>query len=500
MGTIGEPSNLLPPLSSDSASSEVSKFLFVSLLQYDKDLNLVPYAAESYEVLDGGLTLRFILRKGIYWEDGVEMTAEDVAYTYRMMIDPKTPTAYGGAFRMISSLETPDRYTVIVRYDKPFARALVTWASAIMPRHLLEGTDLTQTPYAHKPVGNGPFRFKAWERGTRVTLTANPGYFRGRPYLDGLVFQIIPDLTTMFLELKAGSVDLMGLTPQQYIYQTESPEIRDAFNKFRYLNYSYTYLGYNLERPLFRDKRVRQALAHIIDKKEVITGALLGQGVPVNAPYVPTSWVYNTDIKPYEVDLDKARDLLAKAGWRQDSRGVMRNARGEPFRFTILTNQGNEQRMKAAVIIQSQLARVGIEARVRTVEWAVFLSRFLHPGRYDAVVMAWTTPLDPDLFDVWHSSRIEPPGLNFMRYRNAEVDELVVKARETFDLQARKAMYDRVQEILHEEQPYCFLYVPYSLPIVQKRFRGVEIAPAGLDWNIDTWWVPPAQQRYSLGQ
>ncbi len=497
MGSLGEPSNLIPPLASDVPSSEVAGQLYIGLLKYDKDLKIVPWAAQSYEVLEGGLLLRFTLRPGIRWQDGVELTAEDVAFTYRMMIDPKTPTSYAGGYKTIDSFTVLSRYSFEVRYAKPYARSLETWMGAIMPRHVLEGQDLMTTPVARNPVSCGPFIFKEWVPGSRVVLEANPDYFEGRPKLDGVIYTIIPDATTMFLELRAGKVDMMGLSAQQYLYQTP-PSFREQYNVFRYLSFAYTYLGYNLQSPLFRDKKVRQALAYAIDKKAVIAGARMGQGESTIGPYVPGTWAYNDKIRDYPHDLAKARALLKEAGWEKDASGVLRNKNGLPFAFTVLTNQGNEERVKTAVIIQAQLKELGIDMRVRTVEWAVFFSQFVNTGFFDAVILGWTVPQDPDVYDVWHSSRMSPSGLNFMKYSNKEVDELIEKGRATFDRALRKRCYDRIQEILHEDQPYCFLYVPYSLPAVQKRFQGLEVAPAGITWNFDQWWVPKARQRHTV--
>ncbi len=498
MGTIGEASNLLSPLSSDASSREVSGNIFVGLLKYDKNLKIVPWAAESYEVLDEGLRLRFRIRPGIRWQDGVEMTAEDVAFTYRMMIDKNTPTAYGGDYRMVSSFTVTDRYGFEVRYDKPFARALETWMGAVMPRHLLEKEDLRNTRYARDPVGNGPYRFKEWIAGSRIVLEANPDYFEGRPRLDRVVYSVIPDTTTMFLELKAGSLDMMGLSPTQYVYQAKDPAIADNYNLFRYLSFSYDYLAYNLESPLFKDARVRRAIARAVDKREIIAGALLGQGVPAIGPYIPGMWAYNAAITDYSPDVAAARAALAEAGWKKDAKGLLRNEKGLPFTFTILTNQGNDRRVKAAVIIQAQLKKLGMDVRIRTVEWAVFTSQFIDKGFFDAVILGWVVPVEPDLYDVWHSSRMRPNGLNFMMYANKELDGILEKARGIFDKAERKLLYDRAQVILHEDQPYCFLYVPYSLPAVQKRFQGIVEAPAGITYNFNEWWVPKDRQRYTI--
>ncbi len=498
MGTIGEASNLLPRMATDSSSSAVSQNIFISLLKYDKDLRIVPWAAQSYEVLDGGLKLVFTLRPGILWQDGVEMTAEDVAFTYRTMINPETPTAYAGDYLMVDTFSLTGKYTFEVTYKTPYARSLETWMGSILPKHVLEKENLRETRFARAPVGCGPYKFKEWVAGSRVILEANPLYFEGRPFIDQLVFSTIPDLTTMFLELKAGALDMMDLTPQQYIYQAREPAVADNYNQFRYLSFSYTYLGYNLESPLFKDVKVRQAIAHAVDKREIIAGALLGQGEPTIGPYVPGTWAYNTEIKPYTQDMAAAAALLAEAGWHKDGEGVLRNAKGLPFAFTILTNQGNEQRIKAAIIIQSQLKKLGMRVSIRTVEWATFFSQFVNKGFFDAVILGWTTPLDPDLYDVWHSSRMRPAGLNFMKYANPRLDALIERGRGTFDRAERKKIYDEVQTILHEEQPYCFLYVPYALPVVQKRFHGIKQAPAGITYNMDRWWVPKAERKYTV--
>lgn len=494
LGSIGEPSNLIPALSTDSASFEVASLIYVAPLRYDKDLNIESWAAKSYEVLDGGLTLRFTLRDDVYWEDGVQLTAEDVAFTYRMMIDPKTPTAYAADWLAIKTFTVTGPFSFEVRYETLYARAVVTWMSSIMPRHLLEGQDLLTSPLARKPVGAGPFRLKSWESGSNVVLAASDSYFLGRPYLDEVVYRVIPDLATMFLELKARRLDSMGLTPQQYLRQTTGPWWEENWRKYRYLSFSYTYLGYNLNHPLFSDVRVRQALTHAIDRQSIIDGVLLGQGESTIGPFVPGTWVYNEALNAYAYDPHKARALLAEAGWKLNPQGRLEKD-GQPFAFTILTNQGNDQRVKAAIIIQSQLKALGIDVRVRTVEWAAFIKEFVHKKRFDAILLAWTVPQLPDPYQVWHSSAARPGGLNATGYMNTEVDTLLEEGRSTLDDARRKQLYDRFQEILHEEQPYTFLYVPYALPVVDARFHGIEAAPAGIMYNLEAWWVPRRWQN-----
>lgn len=500
MALLGEPSNLIPPLASDGASHDVADLIYVAPLRYDKNIRLECWAAEKYEVLDGGKKLRFTLKPGIRWFDGVELTAGDVEFTYKLMIDPKTPTAYAEDYKAIQTFTVTGKYSFEVTYAEPFARSLVTWAGSILPRHALEGEDLRNTKYSRAPLGAGPYKLASWEPGRRIVLDVNEDYFAGRAYLDQVVYRIIPDLSTQFLELKAGNLDMMGLTPQQYLFQTKGGDWDSKYRKFKYLSFGYTYLAYNLLDPLFSDKRVRQALAHAIDKEEIIKGALLGLGVPTVGPYKPGTWMYNDKIENYAFDPELAKKMLAEAGWTDTNADGLIDKDGRPFSFTILTNQGNDLRIKTATIIQNRLRNIGVEVKIRAVEWAVFLKEYVDKGRFQSLILSWNIVQDPDIYDVWHSSKAEPGGLNFVNFKNAEADDLLTKGRRTLDQAERKKMYDRFQEILHQEQPYCFLYDPYSLPILSSRFENVSEAPAGISYNFERWWVPKDKQTFSLGK
>lgn len=498
LGVTADASSLIEGLASDSVSNDVTRFLYVSPVRYNQDLELEPWAAD-YEILDGGLRLRFTLKPGILWDDGVEITADDVAFTYEVMTDPDTPTPYAENFLEVKEFRVLDRYTFEAVYDEVYARSLITWAQAILPRHALEGEDLMDTEFSRNPLCSGPYRLAEWIPGQRIVLEARDEYFQGRPFLDSIIFRIIPDSATMFQELKSGGLDMMLLTPQQYMYESGGGGCAPTgwerdYTRCRYLDFNYTYLGYNLENPLFSDVRVRQALAHAIDKQEIIAGALLGQGVPTIGPYSPGTWVYNEAVEDYAFDPDLARTMLAQAGWEDhDGDGVL-DRDGRDFAFTILTNQGNSARIKTATIIQHQLAQVGIAVKVRAIEWASFLAEFVDKGRFEAVVLGWRMPPDPDAYNVWHSSKADG-GLNFIHYASLEADAALEAGRRTLDQAERKRQYDRLQEILHRDQPYCFLYASYSLPMVHSRFQGVSTGPLGIEESIIRWWIPADRQR-----
>lgn len=494
--SIGEPSNLIPALASDSASSEITGRVYNGLLRIDENLDIVPDLAESLEISDDGLTLTFRLRQDVRWHDGRPFTSRDAVFTYELMIDPQTPTAYAESFKQVKKVEAPDEHTFIVYYDRPLARALVSWCFDVMPAHLMEGRDLEGSPLARNPVGTGAYKFEKWESGQRLTLAANDDYFKGRPHLDRLIMKIIPDLNAQMMELMGGHIDTMGLTPDQYAEKSADPAFTAKNNMFRYPAFSYTYLGFNFQDPRFRDRRVRLAIAHAIDKQEIIDGVLLGLGTPANGPFTPSMWAYNKNIPSHPFDPSQAKALLAEAGWTDtDGDGVL-DKDGRPFQFTIMTNQGNKVREQTGLIIQARLAEVGIKVNLRIVEWAAFLKEYLDKHNFEAVIMAWSVPIEPDLYDVWHSSKINPGELNFISFQNEEVDRLIDESRFTLDQPTRKKAFDRIQEIFYEEVPYVFLFVPDALPVFSSRFIGPQVFPSGVGGNLNDWFVPLDQQRH----
>lgn len=490
--TIGEPSVLLPMLASDAPSHEIAGLIFSGLVKYDTDLTVKGSLAQSWSLSSDNLTITFKLREGVRWTDGVEFTAEDVMFGYKTIIDDKTPSAYKGDFLEIKEASVLDKYTFKVTYKKPFASALTSWGNlVVLPSHLLKGVDITKSPLTRKPVGMGPYKLVKWVPGQEIVLAANDDYFEGRPYIDKYIYRVIPDQATTFLELKANNLDITSLTPIQFKRQTNTTFFVRNYNKYNYPLFNYTYLGFNLKHPFFKDKTVRQAVAHAIDKKEIVDVILFGLGVEATGPYVPNTWPYNPNVKKHEYNPDRAKQMLEQAGWKDlDDNGVLEKD-GLPFKFTILTNMGNNSRLKTATIIQWRLKQVGIEVGIRAVEWSTFLNEFINKRRFDAIVMGWSIGLDPDQYDIWHSSKTAEHEFNFVSYSNKEIDSLFEKGRVTMDIEKRKPIYYKVQKILAEELPYIFLYVPDSLVIVNKKIQGIKPSPIGIGYNLPKWHIAP---------
>ncbi len=489
VGSLADARNPLPPLAGDSASAQITGLVFNGLTKYDKDLKIVPDLAKSWEIKKGGLEIIFHLRKGVKWQDGKEFTSADVLFTYNTVIDPKVPTPYSSNYGPVQKVEAPGLYTVRVYYKKPFAPALESWGMGIMPKHILEGKDLTDERFSRHPVGTGPYRLKQWITGQRIELEAYNGYFEGVPGIKRYIMRVIPDMSTMFLELKFGGIDYMGVTPAQYkLVVSRSGFFNRYFQRFRYPDFAFIYLGWNLLDKRFRDIRIRRALSHAIDKASIIKGAILGYGTPCTGPFLPGSWACNPAVPDPAYNPARSLELFREAGWTLKN-GVLQKD-GKPFSFTILTNQGNTSRLLAAQIIKEDLKKVGVVAHIKVLEFQALFHDYVDKKRFEAVLMGWSLSPDPDLYGIFHSSQTKKGEFNFISYNNPEADRLLEEGRHTVDLEKRKAIYHRLHEILAWEQPYTFLYVPDALPVLSKRFKGVKKAPDGIWYDFIHWRIP----------
>ena len=497
-GSLSDATILIPFLADDSASGGICNLVYNGLTKVDKDLNVVGDLAKSWEVSDDKLRIIFKLRKNVYWHDGVEFSAEDVKFTFMTILNPDNAVPYIASFQDIESIRIIDKHTIEFIYKKPYAPALLKLGMGIIPKHLFENTDIRDSKYARAPIGTGPYKLNIWKTDQYMILNSYKNYFLGQPYISKYVERIIPDQAVQFLELVTGGIDSMSLSPYQYKYRTDTSKFNLRFNKYKYLAHQYTYIGYNLKDPMFSDKRVRQALSYALDKEAIIEGVLMGLGEECSGPFIKNTYAYNRDVKKYPYSPAKARELLAEAGWEDtDADGIL-DKDGQPFSFKLITNQGNKQREDVVTIAQRNWQEIGIKVEVQTIAFVTFLKEFVDKRNFQALILGWTMPIDPDCYNVWHSEAIKEGGLNFIGYNNPEVDKLIEAARGTYDLDERAKCYRKIHAILAEEQPYTFLYFPYALPAVNKRFKGIIPAPAGISYDFINWYVPENEQRYSF--
>lgn len=495
MALIGSPPNLVPFLAGDASAAAIAGNIYHALLTYDANLNLIPQLAEKYEVAPDGKTITFTLKPGLTFSDGSPLTSRDVSATFHALTNPNTRTPYADDYLRVSRFETPDPRTIRVTYAEPFAPALSSWAGLIvLPAKIIAQTpDFNNTPLKTKPLGSGPYELTRWRPGQDFLLTRNPHSFE-HPPITQLYYRILPDQSTQWLELKAGKLDITELTPLAYTRLIHAPWFQKQYATYRYLGSAYTYMGFNLKDPLFADKTVRQAMSYAVDRQGLINAVLFGQGQAIASIFKPGTWANNTALKPYPYNPQKARQLLAQAGWKPGPDGILFK-NGKPFRFTLTTNQGNESRLKTAQILQKFFADVGIQMDIRVQEWSTFLTNTVNPRNFQAVLLGWTLPVEPDPYDVWYSTKTKPSEFNIVSFSNKQADAAIVASRHTFNRAERKQQLDKLQEILADEQPYLWLYAGYALPAVSKRVVGVVPAPAGIGYNSVEWYVPKPWQR-----
>jgi peptide/nickel transport system substrate-binding protein len=474
----GEVSVLNPILSTDNVSSAVEGAIFSGLVTVNEKLEMVPDLAERWEVSNDGKTWTFHLRRNVKWHDGVPFTAEDVKFTFDSILNPKVNSVRRSDFIIEGepiAFRVVDKYTVQALLPQPFAPFLINAGIGIIPKHLLAGKDINKADFNRKPVGTGPFMFKEWRSGDHVTVERNPDYYFGRPKLARIIYKEIPDANSRLVALEADEIDETDIPPKDY----SRLKTAKGVNVYEYDALLYTYLGFNLANPKFADPKVRQALAYATDKKQLVDLIFRGLASPAYAPSAPVSWAYSDQVPKYDYDPEKAKRLLKEAG-------------KENLEFTILVNQGNKEREKAAVILQQQYKKVGVKVKIRVLEWSALLKIVnapKGPKDFEAVIMGWSLGLDPDAYSIWHSSQY-PAGFNFIKYNNPEVDKLLAEGRTTIAKNQRRKIYRRIWDLIAADQPYVFLWYPKIVSGVRDRVGGLsKPGPAGLFLRLEKVFI-----------
>jgi peptide/nickel transport system substrate-binding protein len=473
------PSKLNPLIATDSASGEIADWIFESLVGYDKDGNIEPKLAESYRFEDN-TTLIFKLREGVKWSDGVKFSAQDVVFTYNLITSPKIFTPYADSFRYVKSVEALDELSVKVTYKEPYFKALHTWMTAIVPKHILENEkEIMTSKFNRHPIGCGKYTIDGFEVSKDIVLKANPNYYIRKPRIDKIIYHFMPDPSTQFLMLKSGKLDVGSLTPLQMERQIDD-KFKERYNFFEKISNGYTYMGFNLNNPKFKDSRVREALSHAIDRKEIVDILFFGHAQVCTGPFMPGTFAFNSDVKAPKQDIKRAKELLKEAGYDKDN----------PLKFEIVTNSNNPIRVYAAQILQHQLREAGVVATIRTMEWQAFLNTVVMPRNFEAVILGWGLGLMPDAYSIWHSEGIKKGGFNFVGYKNRRVDKLIKEAERSVDMERVGEIYREIFKLIAEDNPYLFLYIPNSITVVNRDIKNVSSSIIGVMHNVIDWIKP----------
>jgi ABC-type transport system substrate-binding protein len=448
------------------------------------------YARKILPATEHNPIVIFHLRPDVRFHDGHVFDANDVKFTYEAIINPNNLSPRIADYEPVKRVEVIDPLTVRIVYKRLYSPALGTWGMGILPEHILndealkkeagrlgknpEKFTMRHTSFNRHPIGCGPFIFREWKSDQYITLDRFNDYWEGPPNYERYVYRIIPDLLTQEMEFYAGTIDNYGVQPHQVKRLKNDPR----YQNFSGLSFGYTYIGYNMRREPFNDSRVRQALSMAIDADKIIKYVLYGQGEKITGPFVKQTDYYNHHIKPLPYDPHGALMLLEEAGWKRNNEGWLEKD-GKRFQFTLITNSGNDLRKAILAIAQDAWRQIGIDVRTDLLEWSVFLQERVDKADFDALILGWNMGIDPDLYQIWHSSQTHPHQLNFVAFRNEEADDLIIKIRKEYDHGKQVEYCHRLHEIIAKEQPYTFLYIGKWTAILDKRIVIKEIDSLG---------------------
>ncbi|MBW2109689.1 MAG: peptide-binding protein, partial [Deltaproteobacteria bacterium] len=443
------------------------------------------YARAVLPATEHNPVIVFHLREGVTFHDGHPFSAQDVKFTYDAIMNPKNLSPRIADYEPVKTVEVVDPLTVRIVYKRLYSPALGTWGIGMLPEHLLndgalekeararnkdpETFSLRDSSFNRHPVGCGPFVFRQWKADQFIALDRFEDYWEGAPNYCRYTYRIIPDMLTQEMEFYAGTIDSYGVQPHQVERLSRDPH----YQSFSGLSFGYTYIGYNMRRELFKDRRVRKALGMAIDVDKIIRYVLHGQGERITGPFVKQTDYYNHAIKPLPYDPQGAEQLLAQAGWVRGPDGWLQK-NGKRLQFTLITNNGNNLRKAILAIAQDAWRKIGVDVRTDLLEWAVFIQERVDKGDFDALILGWSMGIEPDLYQIWHSSQTHPHQLNFVGFKDPEADELIVKIRGEYDHDKQVAYCHRLHEIIAREQPYTFLYVGKWTAVLDRRIVIME--------------------------
>jgi peptide/nickel transport system substrate-binding protein len=482
-----------------SFTSDVLDQLFLELLAEQPDYaehppTFAPALAERYEVSADRRIVTFHLRRDAVWSDGVPITAEDVRFTWQAQIDPGVAWAYADSKDAIADVEVVDPHTVRFHFSEVYPYQLVDANDGkILPKHLWSALPFAEWPgradwFREHLAVSGPYRLAGWQPGQEVVLERNDRAPRDlQPLLDRVRFRVVPDQPAHVEQLLAGAVDFVAAVPPEAAARVAAS--REARLEV-YASRQYDYVCWNTLRPPFDDPAVRRALTLAIDRQSLVDALWHGYAKVGFGPIPGGFWARHRELSPWPYDPAEARRILAAAGFADgDGDGVLERG-GKPFRFELTTNSSNRLRGDALVMIQEQLRRIGVAAEPRALEIHALTERNIAHD-FEATLSGWAVDTTLDLRPYFHSSEAAG-GYNFGAYRNPELDRLLESVRHEPDLARAMPVFARIQEILHRDQPYTFLWEPQRLAGVRRDLR--DVAPNALSafFNLPRWWRAPA--------
>jgi peptide/nickel transport system substrate-binding protein len=481
-------------------SLRLTELIFNGLVGINEKQEIVPELAEKWDRSPDSRTYTYTLRKDVTWharegETPKPFTAEDVLFTYKIMMHPKTITPLKVRYEFIDSVEKLDEYTVRFTLKRPILNALAKFSFKVIPKHGPANSQyLTRNdPFVQNPFGTGPFMLKSITAEREIILAANENYFKGRPYLNTIVAKPFADQNIMTQALMFNAIDMIVLVNPRDI-----PEIQGdkRFILQPYNALSYSFFGYNSRNPLLADKRVRTAFTHAVNRQEMLDSFFNGQGTIISGPFAPGSWAYNLDVQPLAFDPQKAIALLQEAGFARGADGIMQKG-GERLTLSLKVPIEKESEAVKRVVLafKNYLKNVGVDIKVEFKEWQAWKEDVFLEHDFDIIFASWVFDDSADISSLFHSGEIGAWKNNFGGYSNPEVDGLINESKLTLDHEKRRTINRKLHAILADENPYTFLWTLTNYAAYHKKVRRVAIHPYKFFSYADEWFMEEKDQK-----
>jgi peptide/nickel transport system substrate-binding protein len=499
---------LTPLLSTDAYADEVQGFVLESLATRDPaTLEWKPLLSTGSKISDDGLTITFTMRDGVQFSDGEPLTADDVVFTYNFIMNPKIAAPRDRAYlEKMKSVEKQGSNVVVFTYREPYFQAFELAASmAVMPKHFYE--KFTPEEFNQSVgylMGSGPYRLEdpsTWKPGVLIQLVRNDRYWGVPPAFDRLVWKEITNDVAHLTAFKNGDVDHFPAPPEQYRLMIQDPALLKSTQHFEYVSPrgGYRFVAWNQmhegKPTRFADKRVRQAMTMLVDRERMIQEVMLGYAVSATGPFSPSSKQCDSEIKPWPYDVERAKRLLADAGFtKTNESGILVGPDGQPFEFKLTYPAESANYEHMVLFLKDSYARAGIKLDPDPLQWAIFTDR-LDNKNFEAISLGWTAGIETDIYQMFDSSQMVAGGDDFMSYKNPELDKTIEEARRTVKEEPRMKLWHRAHQIIYDDQPYMFLWFGKSLQFIDKRIENIEILKLGMN-PLEEWFVPKRQQKW----